>query len=225
MKRRWSVEDISDILSERFIGIGDSLNHTTATATTTTSDGGPSSRSAPIAAEQGQGQEVVKLLKIDVLITFDQYGISSHPNHISLYHGALYWSSTIVKSSFATSPLSIYTLTTTNIVRKYLSVFDLPLTIFYFAFPRWSNLWTDPDNGLSSPTITNTELEEQKQQKRREKMKERRLVFVNTPGQYRRAQQAMTQGHVSQMLWFRWFWIFLARYMVVNDLVLQSFSE
>lgn len=29
---------------------------------------------------------------------------------------------------------------------------------------------------------------------------------------------AMVQGHWSQMLWFRWGWIGLARYMVVNDL-------
>ena len=221
MKQRWSVEDISDVLSERFISIGDSLSQTTAT--TAASDGDPSSQPTPVAEKQCQSQRVVNLLKIDVLITFDQNGISSHPNHISLYHGALHWSSTIIKPSSSASPLSIYTLTTTNIVRKYLSVFDLPLTIFYFAVPRWCNLWTDP---LSSPTATNKEVEAQEQQKGRRRMKQRRLIFVNTPNQYRRAQQAMTQGHVSQMLWFRWFWIFLARYMVINDLVLQpSFSE
>ena len=29
---------------------------------------------------------------------------------------------------------------------------------------------------------------------------------------------AMTRAHVSQMRWFRWGWIGVSRYMVVNDL-------
>ncbi len=34
---------------------------------------------------------------------------------------------------------------------------------------------------------------------------------------WRRAQLAMTQGHRSQMRWFRWAWIILSRYMLTND--------
>lgn len=50
------------------------------------------------------------------------------------------------------------------------------------------------------------------------------LLLVNTPAQTRIAQKAMTHAHVSQMRWFRWGWIGLSRYMVINDLVLESVS-
>ena len=46
----------------------------------------------------------------------------------------------------------------------------------------------------------------------------KRLLFVNSIGEYRRAQKAMTKAHKSQMRWFRWGWIVVGRYMVVNDL-------
>ena len=44
------------------------------------------------------------------------------------------------------------------------------------------------------------------------------LLFVSGMGQYRRAQGAMTTAHKSQMVWFRWGWITLSRYMIINDL-------
>lgn len=48
------------------------------------------------------------------------------------------------------------------------------------------------------------------------------IVLVSSPGEYRKAQKAMTEAHVSQMRWFRWGWIGLSRYMVINDLVLRQ---
>ena len=44
------------------------------------------------------------------------------------------------------------------------------------------------------------------------------LMYVSDFGAYRRAQRAMTTAHRSQMRWFRWGWIGVGRYMVVNDL-------
>ena len=55
---------------------------------------------------------------IDVLITFDSQGISSHANHISLYYGALHW---LQQVNPAGAAVALYSLTTTNIVRKYIS--------------------------------------------------------------------------------------------------------
>ncbi|KAK9448223.1 putative deacetylase LmbE-like domain-containing protein [Limtongia smithiae] len=45
-------------------------------------------------------------------------------------------------------------------------------------------------------------------------------AFVATNGvhEYTLGRDAMTRAHVSQMRWFRWGWISLSRYMVVNDL-------
>ncbi|KAK9242774.1 putative deacetylase LmbE-like domain-containing protein [Lipomyces tetrasporus] len=47
---------------------------------------------------------------------------------------------------------------------------------------------------------------------------ERSLVVVSDVREYASTRDAMTQAHKSQMRWFRWGWISLSRYMVVNDL-------
>lgn len=50
------------------------------------------------------------------------------------------------------------------------------------------------------------------------------LLFMSGPGEVRNAQLAMTKAHISQMRWFRWGWIGMSRYMVVNDLKLEKVS-
>ena len=132
---------------------------------------------------------------IDALITFDAHGISFHPNHVSLYHGARYWLSSLMagKSGWR-CPVDLYTLTTTNILRKYISAFDAPVTM---VMAGWRAA------GMA-------------QRKRKEEPPS--LLFVSGFGQYRRGQSAMVKAHKSQMRWFRWGWIGIGRYMVVNDL-------
>lgn len=44
------------------------------------------------------------------------------------------------------------------------------------------------------------------------------LLYVSDFRQWRRGQSAMVGAHKSQMRWFRWGWIGIGRYMVVNDL-------
>jgi len=48
------------------------------------------------------------------------------------------------------------------------------------------------------------------------------LLFMSGLGEVRTAQRAMTTAHKSQMRWFRWGWIALSRYMIVNDLKLEK---
>ncbi len=115
-----------------------------------------------------------------ILLTFDCSGVSSHPNHISLLHGARLY----VREHQQTK---LFTLTSISILRKYLSVFDVPIT-----------MWFSRTKGENS------------------------MMFVSSPSQLRTAQSAMTTAHKSQMRWFRWGWIGLSRYMVVNDLVLDE---
>lgn len=132
---------------------------------------------------------------IDTLITFDARGISSHPNHISLYHGARHWlSSLMARKSGWRCPVDLYTLTTTNVVRKYISAFDAPVTM---VMGGWRAA------GMA-------------QRKRKEEAPS--LLFVSDFRQWRRGQSAMVKAHKSQMRWFRWGWIGIGRYMVVNDL-------
>ncbi|KAF2806314.1 phosphatidylinositol glycan class L [Mytilinidion resinicola] len=134
---------------------------------------------------------------IDVLLTFDRSGISAHPNHISLHAGAhTFLRALMHRHAGWTCPIKLYTLTSVSILRKYLSVLDTPATII-----------------LSMMTGA---------QKREVGEYPTPLLYVSGPGGYRTAQGAMTRAHASQMRWFRWGWIGVGRYMVVNDLVREK---
>ena len=131
---------------------------------------------------------------IDVLLTFDQSGVSSHPNHISLFHGARHFIASLMHNRPGWQcPVDLYTLTSVNIARKYSSFLDSMLSILIMAFGmRQSGDHPSP------------------------------LLFMSGAGEVRAAQRAMTTAHKSQMKWFRWGWIGLSRYMVVNDLKLEK---
>ncbi|KAH7139154.1 phosphatidylinositol glycan class L [Dendryphion nanum] len=127
---------------------------------------------------------------IDVIVTFDAHGVSSHPNHKSLYKGAhAFLKALMHKHSGWECPIKLYTLTSTTIFRKYISLLDAPATVIG-AVTKRKELGTFP-----TP-----------------------LMFVSSPVGYRTAQKAMTTAHESQMRWFRWGWITLSRYMILNDL-------
>lgn len=138
-------------------------------------------------------------LAIDVLVTFDRHGVSSHPNHCSLYHGALRFVSSLEKLRLDShGPLSVtlYTLTSTSWIRKYASIMDLVATMLQMMALR--NKTADP------PT---------------------ELLFVSSPAGFKQARSAMTEAHQSQMRWFRWGWIVLSRYMIINDLKAERAIE
>ncbi|PYI16330.1 N-acetylglucosaminyl-phosphatidylinositol deacetylase [Aspergillus violaceofuscus CBS 115571] len=135
---------------------------------------------------------------IDVLVTFDQGGISNHPNHRSLYHGARHFLRTLVKDkSGYNCPVTLYTLTTTNLVRKYAGVLDAPFTMVRGALGSIAS-----GSGARSA---------------RDQLPSR-LLFVSSVNEWLTAQSAMVKAHQSQMVWFRWGWITIGRYMAVNDL-------
>lgn len=127
---------------------------------------------------------------IDVLITFDKHGVSSHPNHTSLYHGAVVFLRSIMQNHTGwKAPIQLYSLTSINVLRKYTSIFEAPLTVASTAIQRKQT------GEFPAP-----------------------LLFVSGVGGYRTAQKAMTNAHQSQMRWFRWGWIGVSRYMIINDL-------
>ena len=141
--------------------------------------------------------ESAPIASIDVLITFDHRGISDHPNHISLYYGAIAWIQDVMKGKSGwESPVTLYTLPSINIFRKYASFLDAPITMVSLALKSMRTA------GKKSKENTMPE----------------RLMFVSDIGAYWRARNAMVKAHISQMKWFRWGWIGAGRYMVVNDL-------
>ncbi len=148
------------------------------------------------AVEKGEAPQAT----IDMLVTFDGYGVSGHTNHISLYYGAKVWLGSMMTGKAGWGcPVELYTLESTNVLRKYAAILDAPITLLW-------GVVRDAFAGASG----------KKSKKKYEGR--RRLFFVNDLGQWRKGQQAMRQGHKSQMRWFRWGWIGVGRYMVVNDL-------
>lgn len=136
---------------------------------------------------------------IDVLLTFDSNGVSSHPNHIALYRGAKLFLSNLMRghSGYA-CPVGLYTLTTVNMLRKYTFILDVLPTL------------------LSG--IVDTFFSAAGAAKTKKPAVGDKLMFVSDTQRYWKAREAMLSGHKSQMVWFRWGWIGVGRYMVVNDL-------
>ncbi|KAL8360582.1 hypothetical protein RB601_007160 [Gaeumannomyces tritici] len=153
---------------------------------------------------------------IDILVTFDSQGVSSHPNHISLYHGARAFVSSLRRGGSGT--LALYSLTSVSFLRKYTSILDAVATLA----ASWGFAAGGPPSKAEGGHLGG-------------------LVFMNPlsggsggggaptshdsrPGgrNVATAWRAMTEAHLSQMVWFRYGWITLSRYMVVNDLRLET---
>lgn len=142
---------------------------------------------------------------IDVLITFDSRGVSSHPNHISLYHGARAFVATLTRGRPGwASPVDLYTLTSVGVLRKYTAFLDALATVFELLFVGGGvgSKKKGSDKGNPGALVSMSAL-------------------VGARESYGAARAAMTEAHKSQMVWFRWGWIALSRYMYINDLKLE----
>lgn len=196
MTTTWSTEKISTLLRDAF-----APNNNTTT---------PSSKDTISEPPKAT---------IDVLITFDSGGVSSHPNHISLYHGARHFvaSLTANRPGWA-SPVDMYTLTSVNVARKYAGVMDVFATLGTTALDVWrgAGAGAGTRQGGKNKAITSKD----KGGRRRPAA----LVFLHGfgAGGWATAREAMTRAHVSQMVWFRWGWITISRYMFMNDLRLEK---
>lgn len=134
---------------------------------------------------------------IDVLITFDKKGVSGHPNHVSLHRGATAFVASLTRGKAGWQPpVDLYTLTTVALPRKYSAFLDAVATLTAWA--------------IATPM--------------RAKAHPAGLVFLSGlgPAGWGTAWRAMTTAHKSQMVWFRYGWITLSRYMVINDLRLEN---
>lgn len=180
MTSSWDPTEVAKVLSSAFASPGASQKPQKLTASKTNSSNEP-----PLAT-------------IDILLTFDSGGVSDHPNHISLYRGARTWLTDLMANKSGWEcPVELYTLSTTNIFRKYISFLDAPVTMLLGALQAARG---------------------NKSRKSKSGRIPQRILFVSDLAQWRKGRNAMTRGHQSQMRWFRWGWIGVGRYMVVNDL-------
>lgn len=129
---------------------------------------------------------------IEIIITFDEFGISRHPNHIACYYGTL-----VFFNSLETQKPHIYVLPSVFILRKYLSFFDLFFTLAFYLYHLLLGSYFS--------------------QLFRVKDKKSYHLSINSLSQFRNVQRAMI-GHSSQMKWFRWLYIYTSRYMIFNEL-------
>ena len=204
LDRDWAVADVAGVLGEAFApGMGNGkrgMNGKGKGAGGGGIGGGSAAQDKPAAT-------------IDVLITFDQGGVSNHPNHRALYGGAVLFLKNLMRGYGGWEcPVALYTLPTVNVVRKYSGVCDAVVTMAVGAVENLVGGFGRGDRkkqkggGGSGGTDG------------RRAGGQGRVLFVSGLQRYWRARQAMVQGHRSQMVWFRWGWITIGRYMVVNDL-------
>ncbi|RYP37657.1 hypothetical protein DL767_002830 [Monosporascus sp. MG133] len=192
MTQTWDTARIADLLRSKFVPRQPPSSSSKSSSTTTT---------APTAT-------------IDALITFDSGGVSSHPNHISLYHGARSFVSLLSRPGWA-PPVDLYTLTTVPVWRKYVAFLDAFLTIPIVSAAvllgggrsnnKNSKKWTVKKSDRGNPGV----------------LVSMSGLFGSGRETYGAARRAMTDAHKSQMVWFRWGWIALSRYMYINDLRLE----
>lgn len=158
---------------------------------------------APHLARPNSPSSAEPTAAIDVLLTFDSSGVSSHPNHISLYHGAKLFISTLTAGRPGHAcPVDLYTLESVTMARKYTGFVDIFATMLGLIFTERKK----SDKGNPGALVCTSDL-------------------FGGRESATTARKAMTDAHVSQMVWFRWGWILLSRYMVINTLQLERGSS
>jgi len=140
--------------------------------------------------------EYINKWSIDVLVSFDQQGISGHINHKSIASAVRILSqnknNTMIKMS--------YELKSVSILRKYSSLLDFIL-IFISNIPRLLHSllsYLIPFNLISSPNRSY-------------------MLLINTPNDYMVSRAAFA-SHQSQYNWDRHIYLIASRYMFINEL-------
>ncbi|CDR42617.1 CYFA0S10e00320g1_1 [Cyberlindnera fabianii] len=133
----------------------------------------------------------------DIILTFDDAGISNHPNHISLYKAAIQ-SGKVVYTLKSWSFIEKYSSMLYTNVRLLIDLIELAVRInfeqdswYQDLKQKFSNLWTVSGN------IN---------------------IYTDLPGSVL-VVSAMMNAHNSQMAWFRYGWLLTSRYLNANELV------
>ncbi|KAF9173665.1 hypothetical protein BGX21_007209 [Mortierella sp. AD011] len=139
--------------------------------------------------------------EVEMIITFDQRGISGHTNHIACYVGLTYFIQTFKDR---TPVKSCYALKSVSLLRKYMSLMDLPITVVKTEalMPLMSRAVGIGASGRT--TRTNT-------------VRPSELLFVSAPKAIAQAKIGM-EKHESQLVWFRKIYVLFSRYMAMNEL-------
>ncbi|WWC88176.1 uncharacterized protein L201_003081 [Kwoniella dendrophila CBS 6074] len=136
-------------------------------------------------------EDYIKENPIDLIITFDEIGITQHPNHIAISKSL----------SLLDKPPKIVHLKSPATLPKFTGPFYPIYLQMQFVF---SHLINYEDNRK-----TPNENGDQKLSK---------FVMISSPVQWYQSIQAMMY-HQSQLVWFRWLYLIASRLMWVNELI------
>lgn len=161
---------------------------------------------------------------IDVLITFDRRGVSGHHNHISCRSAALAWHAKLMERHDGwESPVAVYTLASVNILRKYAGALDTVVSVVWAMLrliltkDKYKKGWAGLPKGGAHGAEERKRGKESAEKNVAAEMPSW-LLFVSGFSEWTNALGAMVYAHKSQMVWFRWGWISIGRYMMINEL-------
>lgn len=146
--------------------------------------------------------QLTKILSPDdnnLILTFDQNGVSKHANHIACYETAYnYW----LKNKQNTILLTLNSYNN-NILLKYSGfiwqLIKIILTKWFKSIDMEKLEKMNSNFGLQHTNDAN-------------------ITFMNSYSQYMLAYATMLNAHKSQVVWFRFFWWWFSRFVFVNDL-------
>ncbi|CAI5757023.1 unnamed protein product [Candida verbasci] len=136
-----------------------------------------------------------------VLITFDNQGVSKHPNHISLYHGTKLF----VKSS--KNKPTLYVLKSLNFAEKYSFTIFSNIEIFFDIISNFIQRFIPVNINISFFNKASIG---------------KNVKIYSDLNMLSLSYAAMTYGHFSQMVWFRYGWLLLSRYLTFNHLIEET---
>lgn len=114
-------------------------------------------------------------------------------------------------------PVAVYSLRSVNTLRKYIGVADAVVSVIRAILGLV--LLKDREKRGAQSFVKSNKMQAQGDRSDKDlKESPSWLLFVSGIQDWFRAQRAMVQCHKSQMVWFRWGWIGIGRYMIVNDL-------
>ncbi|VDM95159.1 unnamed protein product [Thelazia callipaeda] len=114
----------------------------------------------------------MQVLDIDLVITFDENGVSAHPNHIGCFRALQY----LYTNGLVPAGVQVFVLESVPVWRKYSIILDVVISSFYSTF-----------------------------------------LYISSPFLYITSWRAMC-AHRSQLVWFRYLYMFFSRYVLINTL-------
>lgn len=134
-----------------------------------------------------------------VIITFDEFGVSNHPNHIALYHGAKLFLKSLIKKN-----VKLYKLKSLGFCEKYSFTLltNIELFVDYISSLIQRFVRVNITVSFFEPKNSSTSIK-----------------IYSDLNMLACSYAAMGYGHFSQMVWFRYGWLMLSRYLTYNHLI------